>query len=380
MLRGTEKWVTYFVLLIVFIFGIVLLARQIGVTTNLKHSLVQARQLHIYSGDLKRIVHLHTASSKVFFLTFFALCLLVIGVIIIVRGTEKAYDIAEVKEKVRYHLKSTTPGVVLVVLSSFLLAFCAFRSSHIETIYSSRLIDYNNFKIASQAGSLQQTVRPVLVDTFSLNKLKTKDTKKTVVIVNASKKEKHIAPAIAKPLALVKNTTIRKRKDVAHKQIPAIRNAKHMATAKSKSKAGSAMVLTETAKIIPSKATTEKQLAGKDKKNIEVPSQPEKKLEPAAQEKKVTINDIKWAEQFQRNVTIYGYTPNLNEQTRFSTVLEYMQLHGGSSLNKDLTWAYLFLEKTKRGYEPKAGEMQRYESIIQSNLKSAAVTSQNYEL
>lgn len=377
MLRGTEKWVTYFVLLIVFIFGIVLLARQIGVTTDLKHSLAQARQLHLYSGDLKKITSLHTASSKVFFLTFFALCLLVVGVIIIIRGAERAYEIAEVREKVRYHLKSITPGVVLVVLSSFLLAFCAFRSSHIETIYSSRLIDYNNFKIASQTGGFQQRSTTVLVDTSSLNTLKLKENKKIAVASGTPKKGKHVS--VTKPVASMKNKSVKKHPEVARKQEPVIRNSKQVATTQSKSKSIAAAKTSKAISMTPSKSMARLQVVERDKKLAE-PVQQDRKHEPVVAQTKMTTDDIKWAEQFQRNVTIYGYVPTATEQTRFSRMLEYMQVHGGSSLNKDLTWAYLFLEKTKMGYEPKVGEMQRYENIIQRNLKTASLPRKHGEL
>ena len=134
MLRGIERILTYLIMGVVVVFAIVFLVKQVGLTTDLKDSLVQAKQAGFAMGDLKKITELHQSSARVFFLSFFSFILLLIGVVIIIRGVEKAYDISEVKEKVRYHLRSTTPGVILVVLGTFLLAFSIYKTSNLETI------------------------------------------------------------------------------------------------------------------------------------------------------------------------------------------------------------------------------------------------------
>jgi len=381
MLRGTEKWVTYFVLFIVFIFGVVLLARQIGVTNDLKHAMTQARQSGLYSGDLKSIVGLHNAASKVFFLTFFALCLMVVGIVIIVRSTERAYNIAEVKEKVRHHLKGTTPGVVLVVLASFLLSFCSFRASHIETIYSSRLIDYNNFKIASQTNLVQPPSNPVVVDTSSLKELKQKASNAIIAfkdkLSSKEKTKKESGKEQHKPLP---ETTKQQPATVASPKKPATVAHKQIAERK------------QTQKVkVPKPVVASNNTPGKVQKpkvNIAASSskKPDVKAEkpsaqPEAPLRTITRADLAWAENFQRNVTIYGYVPTVTEQKRFAQIVHFNNASGTNMLNGELTWAYRFLEKTKKGYEPKPGEMQRYEDIIRRSLKSsAAVRRERSEL
>ena len=324
MLRGTEKWVTYFVLVIVFIFGIVFLAKQIGVTTDLKHSLAQAKYAGIYSGDLHRITVLHNASAKIFFLSFFALCLLLIGIIIIMKGIERAYAIPEVKEKVHHHLRSTTPGVVLTVLAAFLLAFCTYRASHIETVYSSRLIDYNNYKVAMLGWDKKaDTLR---IDSTALQKLKT-DVKK--VASKLKKKGKSTTKKLAKVVAIKYDKKENDQKEaIAIKQKP-----------------------------VPAKQETINKYHNKP----------------------VTHADFIWANQFQRNVTIYGYVPTKDEEDRYNHILDYYKKYDGDLMNNELNWAYSFLEKTKQGYEPKPGELRKYEQIIERNLRSSAVPKRTME-
>ena len=359
MLRGTEKWVTYFVLVIVFIFGIVFLAKQIGVTTDLKHSLAQAKYAGIYSGDLHRITVLHNASAKIFFLSFFALCLLLIGIIIIMKGIERAYAIPEVKEKVHHHLRSTTPGVVLTVLAAFLLAFCTYRASHIETVYSSRLIDYNNYKVAMLGWDKKaDTLR---IDSTALQKLKT-DVKK--VASKLKKKGKSTTKKLAKG----------RHSKAAKKQHPDVAKNDKKSLKKNQQ---------------PSKTTKAKVVAIKyDKKENDQKEAIaiKQKTAPAKQEtinkyhnKPVTHADFIWANQFQRNVTIYGYVPTKDEEDRYNHILDYYKKYDGDLMNNELNWAYSFLEKTKQGYEPKPGELRKYEQIIERNLRSSAVPKRTME-
>lgn len=474
MLRGIEKWVTYFVLFIVFIFGIVFLAKQIGLTADLKESLVQATQAGVNSGDLARITHLHNSSSKVFFLGFFALCLLLIGIIMVIRGIERAYDISEVKEKVRYHLKSTTPGIVMIVLASFLLAFCSYRTSYLETVYSSRLINYNNYKIAS-LGWKRPEIAAVKIDSSVLPKLKG-SLKKVVDVPDVQKKtaakfDKQPAPKLAtapkpaatpgkkeasKPSVAVQKTTIpgipqksptaskpttvpmvaqkqpqpaapksvvvQKTPPVAPKPSPVAVQKKEtvkpapVAVAKKNATPAKPVVAQKKEAVTPKKETSAKPVVVQKKETVTKPvvakkeTAPKKKEvvvaktakkaapsevaakkeQPAVAQKKhqptvvsnkprneeayddrpVTNADIEWANRYQRNVTIYGYNGTKKEEARYGKVRRYYEKHDGNIMNDDLKWAYSFLEKTKNGYEPKPGELQQYENVIQRNIQS----------
>ena len=77
-----------------------------------------------------------------------------------------------------------------------------------------------------------------------------------------------------------------------------------------------------------------------------------------------------WANQFQRNVTIYGYEPSRAEKEKYNRVRAWAEQMNGGMMNPELQWAYNFLEKTRKGYEPKQGEMRQYEQVIERNLNA----------
>lgn len=376
MLRGTEKWVTYFVLGVIFIFGIVFLSKQIGLTMDLKQSLAQAKASGLVSGDLKQITHLHNASAKVFFLSFFAFCLLLIGIMIVMKGISRAYDISEVKEKVRHHLKSTTPGIVLIVLASFLLAFCTYRSAHIETVYSGRLLDYNNFKVAALRSDKPRS-EPVMVDSAGLDKLK-----RTVDVPDIPQKVTGgISPA-KQPVKSEQPKIVRRQKkeQVPQKVQSSAKIVKHEPQ-KTKEKQQTSNTVAQKTK---NEHAIAKKSAVKKKKSTSEPVARRKTVEErrAVKEKEesVSVLDIAWAEQFQRKVTVFGYVPTTSEERRYDRVKRYLDKQGGGMINPDLDWAYTFLQKTKQGYEPQPGEMRRYEEIISRSLRSSSVPSQRSEL
>ncbi len=339
MLRGTEKWVTYFVLAIVFILGVLFLARQIGVTTDLKQGLAQAKASGIMSGDLQRISGLHNASAKVFFLSFLAFCLLLIGVVIILRGVQRAYDISEVKEKVRHHLKSTTPGIVMVVLSAFLLAFSSYRIAYIETLYSSLLLDYNNYKIAVQG---MKTISPGLQDPVV-------DTVAVSLLKNGEKKRKTGLPGIYEQNTIAPPP-------------PEKITSKHYAETKTMPKeqrqgsTKSAAISARTKSVSLSSGS-----AGR------------KSSPDADKNKRLTEGDIRWAKHFQRKVILLGYVPPATERARYDRMRNLFEREEYQKLmDNELKWAYNFLEKTRKGYEPEPGEMYRFEDIVNRNVSANA--------
>jgi len=336
MLRGTQKWITYSILAIIFIFGIAFLAKQIGVTTHLKHNLAQAKTAGIAAGDLRQITHLHNSSAKVFFLSFFSLCLLLTGVIIIMKGIERAYEISEVKEKVRYHLNATTPGVILVVLGSFILSFCTWQVSKIETVYSSRLLDYNNYKVAMEGWQRPAPV-PATSNSSASNSEKSKliepsADQRSAPIARSGKKKAENIPArksINKKPAVVKtDRNIARSRD-------AVRQSDNTTTSDRLRNQG----------------------AGTINESVRGP------LEPGA---------VAWAEQFQRKVTIYGYVPTSAEEAQYQRIIGKLSGDYSGALNGDLKWAYSFLRKTKTGYDPKPGEMKKFEEIVTRSVNSSA--------
>ncbi|HRO43231.1 MAG TPA: hypothetical protein PL009_10380 [Flavipsychrobacter sp.] len=385
MLRGTEKWVTYFVLAIIFIFGIVFLAKQIGVTTDLKQTLAQAKAAGIGSGDLKKITHLHNASAKVFFLSFFSLCFLLLGIIIIMRGIQRAYDISEVQEKVRHHLKSTTPGVVLVVLGCFLLAFCTYRVSYIETIYSARLVDYNNYKIALQGGGDKKAdgLMPS-VDTVAFNKLKTKAKELFADVPDLPKKvaDKFDKKSKEQPIVATsksKNEPKQDKKDKNNRQHKPAAVKVKKATPSIASSTTKKPDAKKTAKVVETKYDhVKKKEEEKPQSKSSVSEQKTKQETPSNYAGKIMASDVAWAEQFQRNVTIYGYVPTSAEEARYNRIRSIYEKDNGGAINTELNWAYSFLQKTKRGYEPKPGEMRRFEEIVHRNIKSSSAASERH--
>jgi hypothetical protein len=350
MLRGTEKWVTYIVLAIVFIFGVIFLLQQIHTTVDLKDALSNAKQTGVSGGDLRSITNLHNASAKIFFLSFFAFCLLLIGIITIMKAVERAYDIAEVKEKVRIHLKSATPGIVMVVISAFLLAFCSFRVAHVESEYTARLMDYNNEKLALQNWMKPETTTPLQPDTVAIIQPARKETSN-----DGNKNKKTVALSTTKPAVNKSAAKTEKKKEAVAQQKKSANATQATATNTSSKK--------ET-------PTSQKPSEKEHRANVAAA-----KNHPAPALTKVTPEDIQWANQFERNVTIYGYVPSDVESSRYKQVRRYYEQNDGGLMNDDLNWAYSFLEKTKKGYQPKAGELQRYESIIEQNIKSSAANT-----
>ncbi len=92
--------------------------------------------------------------------------------------------------------------------------------------------------------------------------------------------------------------------------------------------------------------------------------------------KPVTSADMKWLWQFQRNVIIFGHIPDKEEERRYNHIYNMHLKNNQQPFNEDLHWAYTFLMKTKNGYNPSAGELTRYESIVGNNI-NAQNTRQN---
>lgn len=313
MLRATEKWVTYLVLTIILILGVVLLTRQIGITTTLKHELAKAKQEGISAPDLSHIAYLHTSSSKMFLLGFISICFLVIGIIMMMRALEKANNMPEATEKVQRQIKSATPGMIIVVIAAFLLAFCAYRASHIETIYSSKMIAYNH--------KLKNKDHVVLVKKDSHN------------IKSTEAKTEEKPTSSEKPAQTVAHKPVKKTKSIVARQSH-VSNKKNYSKDKNASNSKSYWQRTENS---------------------------------------ITQADIAWAKQFQRNVTIYGYVPTVGEEVRYNRIYDYMRRNFGTAMHTDLSWAYSFLQKTKQGYQPKPGEMRKYEDIVNRNVHSSYI-------
>jgi|GEM_PF-2090156 len=447
MLRGIERILTYLIMGVVVVFAIVFLVKQVGLTTDLKESLVQAKQAGFAIGDLKKITELHQSSARVFFLSFFSFILLLIGVVIIIRGVEKAYDISEVKEKVRYHLRSTTPGVILVVLGTFLLAFSIYRSSNLETVYAAKLVDFNNYKIAME-GFNKPANEMVKIDSTAVAKLKGK-AKSIVSGGDKDKNPKGTVKHTTKPQdnrttannrtassnvsdktkqgEQAKKTSATKPVAKTSQQSPANRKlvptppkgkTTNPVTASSKSQSEESATAAKTA-TVPAKTTKKADVAKRDKpqqkktdklsskaakpttaakeaktksaekKTVASAEQKKKNEKVAKQEKRtartipekndheepvkhlgpVTKADVDWARQFQKRVTIYGYMPSKAERNKYRHVYKETD---GRGVNNELHWAYSFLEKTRKGYEPKPGELSQYEQIIARNLNSSA--------
>lgn len=317
MLNKTEKWISYFVLAIIIGFAIAFLAKQVSLTIHLKDSLIQAKNAALSSGDLNRITHLHQSSAKVFFLSFFSFAIMTIGILIVIKNISRAYDIAEVKERVRYYLKSASPGIVMIILGAFLLAFCSYRHSNIEAVYSSRLIDFNNFKIASQR-FIPLKDHPVFIDSSMLPQ--PKDSAKTVVVNKPDKSEKKKSPSHKKEIIKQEHRAIAKKSSTKKTSNP-------------------------------------------------VASKPGRAVKPTIVKEKddhtpISASDIIWSKQFEKNVTVYGYIPTNSEEKRYRRIYKQQ----GETTDGELHWAYNFLEKTKRGYEPKPGELKQYEMIIEDNI------------
>jgi hypothetical protein len=550
MLRGIEKVVTYLLMTVIVIFAVVFLVKQIGLTQELKHSLTQARNAGLAVGDLHKITELHQSSARIFFLSFFAFLAIIIGLIIIINGTQRAYDISEVREKVRLQLRGTTPGIIMVVIGVFLLVFCSYRSSSLEGLYAAKLVDFNNYKIAMEGYAPTHSSRPtakvINVDSSALTKLKgkhvasnnpskpaqvaaapsTQKDKQTVAVAQnnvrttstpppirakdapvpaaakapvataakptppvvkpqppaltakkvpapvakpqapavaaAKPQPKLAAPATApaKPQAQVTNKTKVQQPtaakpststSLASKQPPAkpapVTVAKTTATqkpvpakektttttaAKPATPAKSQSTVASAAKPAPQKVAGAKEKTSKPvvaksgpkqevKKEKAVAAAPSKKAETkpiAKQDKKtevskektaaakpvkestkavaaktkasptretekisnepVTDADIEWANNFQRSVTIYGRTPGKAEQQKYQRIQSGSLKSNNKKVNQELHWAYSFLEKTKKGYQPRQEELNQYEAIIGRNIKNGtAATTRN---
>ncbi|MBS1588155.1 MAG: hypothetical protein JST52_00940 [Bacteroidetes bacterium] len=367
MLRGIEKWITYFVLLIVFILGLVFLGKQIHVTNDLKQGITQS---NIASPDFQKIVGLHNASSKIFFLTFLSLCLLLLGIIIMMKRIERAYDYSEVKEKVRYHLKTTTPAMAMVVIGAFLLAFCTFRSSKIESLYAKQLVDNNRDKFASENNIPNVPLGNPSVDSNAMTRLKSPnesqqiDTNKNSGLNNASN--------------IVSNDQIGKNNK--SDDMATLAQSKSNPSNPDKTKQAQANTLEEKAQSNPLMNLHPNELTKKEsdsKGTISKPNNNDKKGNSShiATSKKapsgnapITPADISWAGDFQRNVVVSGYNPTKSEEQRYSQVLK----KGEKEMNSNLSWAYQFLQKTKKGYQPTNQELQRFETVVQQNLTPGA--------
>ncbi len=320
MLRGVEKWITYLVLAAVVILGVVLLSLQIETATDLRQSLSHARG----SATSSYIMGLHHASVKAYVLTFFALCLLVMGIHLLLKNIDRAYEIAEVKEKVRYHLKGTTPGIVLVILGTFILAFSAYRNAHLETLSSSQLLS-----LSRQNNTHTQPERHAPSRALTHSDTEGKLNTSTPVFDEADKHQTTTKPFVPK-------TT-----PAPH--VP--QQAKRME--KKKTNARRAASLTQA---------------------------------PEASGRPVSARELGWAKKFQRQVVIYGYLPTAQEERRYSDIMKRKPAAFQSD-DTGMTWAFRYLQKTKNGYKPAPGELVKYESIVRRNVTvTAQVQTQTRDL
>ncbi|MBS1782307.1 MAG: hypothetical protein JSS78_04520 [Bacteroidetes bacterium] len=370
MLRGIEKWITYFVLLIVFILGLVFLGKQIHVTNDLKQGIAQS---NLASPDFQKIVGLHNASSKIFFLTFFSLCLLLIGIIIMMKRIERAYDYSEVKEKVRYHLKTTTPAMAMVVIGAFLLAFCTFRSSKIESLYAKQLVDNNRDKFATENNIPDAPISSPSVDSNAMTKLKSQDAPQPI--------NSNITPGLNNVSNIMPNDQI--GKSIPSTDSSALAKSKSDPSKPDKAQKAQTNTLGQNAQSIPLLSTHSneaKKTESDSKKTISKPINNDKKgnnthiaiskksNESSSSNAPITPADVAWAGDFQRNVIVSGYNPTKSEEQRYSHVLK----EGEKEMNSNLSWAYQFLQKTKKGYQPTIQELQRFETVVQQNLTQGA--------
>lgn len=327
MLNKIQKLISYIIFGVIILFAFAFLSKQLSLTYHLRETLLHTNNANFNIEDLKNITKLHQASARVFLLAFFSFLVIITGFAIVMNGINKAYDIAEVKEKVRLHLKSTGTGLLMIIAGLFLLAFCSYKHSSIETFYSSRLVNYHR-NISLSPKVAQQNAEPLHIDSSMLphtfkslsqfdHKSNTRHPEHVLMIAKTNKKHE-----VQSTLINIKNTINNQTKSSNSIQ-------------KSNSKIDNYIS-------IP--------LAKKNEQNSE---------------NIVSEKDVDWAKQLEKNAVVYGYVPHERDVKKYENVSKQK----GSELNGDMHWAYTFLEKTAQGYQPNDNELRRYERIIEDNVQ-----------
>lgn len=83
----------------------------------------------------------------------------------------------------------------------------------------------------------------------------------------------------------------------------------------------------------------------------------------------LTNDDIKWANQLAIESIAYGYTPNKYDNNKYALIVK--KLHTditGKKINANLEWAYNLLQKTQKGYQPSAEELDKYEVVVTKSI------------
>jgi len=79
----------------------------------------------------------------------------------------------------------------------------------------------------------------------------------------------------------------------------------------------------------------------------------------------VTPEDMRWATRLARQAIRDGLYPKAADNRRYNDIIRRLQTEQRSvSLDPELQWAFGLLRKAHGGYQPTAGEWQRYERIV----------------
>jgi hypothetical protein len=94
----------------------------------------------------------------------------------------------------------------------------------------------------------------------------------------------------------------------------------------------------------------------------------------------VSLKEKQWMLQLQKKAAIYGRYPSAAEMVKYNHIQERLNreemmnpevagsLPGRSVLNRDLSWAFELLRRTRKGYQPSQEELSRYEKVVSSQI------------
>lgn len=310
MLKPVERIIVWVVSVVSFLLSLILLGQQIEIIRGFRYSLNQARNAGLETGELKTIAALEQSSAVFFILAFLGLILIIAGTLLAIHRMNKAFELAEVKEKAKLNIRKAAPGLILTIFGCLLISFCFFSLSFREKDLSRMLVAFNNYKLMREGVNRQNmNFQPVIIDSL------------------AGEEESGASAGF-------------EMEEEAEKETPPSGRAERKADDAFISNSGPAVA-----------DFPEQPVRNERKENRDIGKQP-------------TEEDYRWANDFLKKVVVYNYTPVKAEKEKYAWILKKRTYGQEAGIDGDLEWAFRLIQKTKNGYQPSPQEFERFEKIV----------------
>lgn len=334
MFKGREKWVIYTSIIIALVVLSVLIVRQLQYAYNLRMMYLRGETAGFPVPDYQHIMLMNETFSKTFFLIFFCFWVILFGALILFTQADKVHQQHGV-EKTRVLWRAISPGLVMVVAGTLILAFAIYQ--HRDLKFSMPL-SMQDLRIPDA----KMTWQPLQKDTATIALISPDED--TIVVTKAATAQAANAVQVKPPAP-------------QPKKAEAVRRPSRQRTLRRHREVAAAPVQQQQTDRTTHTAQPVQQLSP-------APATFERENTP------VTPEELRWADQLADKVVIFGHTPSGPENSRYLAIYNRMLEDKDSSFAlTDKHWAFGFAQKLQRGYQPLKSEMTRFEEIAYENAK-----------